>query len=256
PQGVVARITRPGQHQAATREITLTRWLASLGFPAVRPLPIDQPVHAAGRAATFWEELPPHRPGTTGDLAHLLRRLHDLPVPPHIAGQLGRLDPFVRLTDRIDTAAHLTPDDRRLLLDRTTALRAQWAALDRPADLSLVHGDAWPGNTASFPDGSVVLLDFERTALGPPQWDLTSTAVSADTLGTLTPDAYHRFATAYGTDVRTWDHYPLLRAIRELRLVTFAFQTTGQDPDALREAHHRLACLRGERGPRPWGWKP
>ncbi|EDY51767.1 conserved hypothetical protein [Streptomyces clavuligerus] len=106
------------------------------------------------------------------------------------------------------------------------------------------------------PGGSVVLLDFERTTPGPLQWDLTSTAVSADTLGTLTPNAYHRFTTAYGTDVRTWNHYPLLQAIREMRLVTFAFQTAAQNPDALPEAHHRLACLRGERGPRPWGWTP
>ncbi|MFJ4770845.1 cytochrome P450 [Streptomyces uncialis] len=48
----------PGQEQAAAREITVTRWLAALDFPAVRPLAIDQPVHAAGRTATFWEELP------------------------------------------------------------------------------------------------------------------------------------------------------------------------------------------------------
>ncbi|EFG03881.1 Hypothetical protein SCLAV_p0391 (plasmid) [Streptomyces clavuligerus] len=41
-----------------------------------------------------------------------------------------------------------------------------------------------------------------------------------------------------------------------MRLVTFAFQTAAQNPDALPEAHHRLACLRGERGPRPWGWTP
>ncbi|MEO3976882.1 aminoglycoside phosphotransferase family protein [Streptomyces sp. CAU 1734] len=253
--GIVVRIARPGQEQAAAREITVTRWLAELDFPAVRPLAINQPVHAAGRTATFWEELPPHHHGTTGDLAPLLRRLHDLPVPPTVAAALGHIDPFIRLTDRINAARHLDAPGRDLLLSRAAELRARWSALDHRTD-RLVHGDAWTGNTAVTPKGHAVLLDFERTALGPPQWDLTSTAVATDTLGNLSPTAYQQYVDAYGQDVRTWEHYPLFRDIRELRLVTFAFQIADQDPDAIPEARHRLACLQDERGPRPWGWTP
>ncbi|MFJ4774002.1 hypothetical protein ACIP88_33660 [Streptomyces uncialis] len=111
-------------------------------------------------------------------------------------------------------------------------------------------------DTALTRDGHAVLLDFERTALGPPQWDLTSTAVASDTLGNLSPTAYQHYADAYGQDVRTWKHYPLYRDIRELRLITFAFQTADHTPTALPEAHHRLACLKGDRGSRPWGWTP
>ncbi|MFJ4688267.1 phosphotransferase family protein [Streptomyces sp. NPDC088789] len=254
PEGIVVRIARPGQEHAAAREITVTRWLTTVGFPAVRPLAIDQPVHAAGRTATFWHELPPHHHGTTSDLAPLLRRLHDLPVPPDVAQVLGHTDPFVRLTERINAAPHLDQTARGFLLERATDLRAQWDTLDLSTDTRTVHGDAWPGNTAAVSDGDVFLLDFERTALGPPQWDLTSTAVAADTFGTLSPAEYRRFADVYGSDVRAWAHYPLLRGIRELRLVTFAFQVAAQSPGALHEARHRLACMRGERGPRPWNW--
>ncbi len=64
PNGVVARIARVGQEDAATREVLVTWWLAENGLPAVTPLPIEQPLQAAGRPVTFWEELPAHRPGT------------------------------------------------------------------------------------------------------------------------------------------------------------------------------------------------
>ncbi|MBB0246379.1 phosphotransferase, partial [Streptomyces alkaliphilus] len=79
--GVVVRIAREGQAEAAAREVAIARWLATSGVPAVRPLPIDQPVLAAGRPATFWEELPPHRPSTEKGPAPVLRHLHDLPIP-------------------------------------------------------------------------------------------------------------------------------------------------------------------------------
>ncbi|MFC4034899.1 hypothetical protein ACFO3J_26025 [Streptomyces polygonati] len=32
----------------------MTRWLGERGFPAVRPLPMAQPVQVEERAASFW----------------------------------------------------------------------------------------------------------------------------------------------------------------------------------------------------------
>ncbi|MGW6455184.1 phosphotransferase [Streptomyces sp. NPDC055078] len=114
PAGIVVRIARSGQDQAARREVAVTRWLHGQGFPAVRPLPMDQPVHAAGHAATFWEELPPHVHGTRADLAPLLRRFHALPAPSVLG--LEPLDPFVRLTERITGTRNLATADRSFLL--------------------------------------------------------------------------------------------------------------------------------------------
>ncbi|MGW1144956.1 phosphotransferase family protein [Streptomyces sp. NPDC002454] len=251
--GVVVRIARAGQSAAAAREVAVTRWLASEGLPTVRPLDREQPVHVGGRTATFWEELPPHRSGAPSDLAPLLRRLHELTPPVDLP--LGRMAPFVRVSARIEAARSLAEADRQFLLDRLDELQRAWAGLPAGRPLCVIHGDAWEGNCAVTSDGRRFLLDFERVSLGLREWDLTSTAIKKDSFGTLTAEEYDRFCAAYGYDVRTWSGYPVMRAVRELRLVTFAFQTAAQDPSALWQAEHRLACVRGLRGPRPWRWK-
>ncbi|WP_369201022.1 phosphotransferase family protein [Streptomyces sp. PU-14G] len=253
PDDVVARVARAGQEQAAAREVAVTRWLAKEGVPAVRPLDVDQPVLALGRPTTFWEELPPHRSGSGADLAPLLRRLHDLPPPGDLP--LDVMDPFVRLEDRLLSARILPEDDRRWLLDLLADLRAEWAQLPSGRQKSVIHGDAWAGNCAVTSQGEAYLLDFERTALGHPEWDLTSTAVGVDTLGNLSHDAYEGHCSAYGYDVRTWEGYPTMRAIRELRMTSFAFQAADERPEIREQAMYRLSCLRGRGGPRPWGWQ-
>ncbi|TDC25404.1 aminoglycoside phosphotransferase family protein [Streptomyces sp. 8K308] len=250
PGNIVVRISRGGQEAAAAREVAVTRWLADHDVPAVRPLPMDQPIVAGGRPATFWEELPPHRPGTAVDLAPLLRRLHDLPPPDF---PLGTWDPFVRLDTRIAAARSISDDDRGWLLRRLETLRREWLNLPPGQPECVIHGDAWGGNCALTADGPV-LLDFERTSLGRPEWDLTAVAVEHDTLAELSEAEYRRFCDAYGTDVMTWPGYPTLRGIRELRKVTFAFQIADQDPNAMPLAHYRIACLQGHHGPRPWTW--
>src|SRR5262249_2554491 len=113
-----------------------------------------------------------------------------------------------------------------------------------------------PGNVAVLDNGTALLLDFERTSIGPPEWDLTSTAVSRGTFAELSEADYLAYCHAYGDiDVERWPGYPALRDIRELRLVCFALQTAVQHPHAREQAALRLACLRGLRGPRPWRWK-
>ncbi|GAA2242631.1 MULTISPECIES: phosphotransferase family protein [Kitasatospora] len=255
--GVVARISRPGQWSAAAREVAVAHWLRCCGLPAVRPLDdCPGPVEVDLRPVTFWHELPPHRSARAAELAPLLRRLHGLPAPP--AGlRLGRLDPFVRLAERIEGATTLAESQRSWLRRRLADLTAAWAAelpAGRPA--TVIHGDAWGGNVAVTSDAAY-LLDFERTALGPPEWDLVSTAVDHRTFGLHSDREYTAFCATYGSDVTTWPGYPLLRSIRELRAVCYALQCAADAPHRHREqAHHRLACLQGRHGPRPWRWTP
>jgi aminoglycoside phosphotransferase (APT) family kinase protein len=248
---IVVRIARAGQEAAAAREVAVTRWLAEHDLPAVRPLPIEQPVHANGRSATFWEEIPVHRHGTETELAPLLRRLHNLPQPSF---PIGTVDPFVRMIDRITAARSVSDDDRQWLLHRLDALRQEWNDLPTGQPECVIHGDAWGGNVAVTESGTAYLMDFERTSVGPPEWDLTATAVDYETLGALSDEAYSRFCEAYGADVMTWPGYPTLRNIRELRKVTFALQIADDDPRATDQANYRIACIRGRKGPRPWGW--
>jgi aminoglycoside phosphotransferase (APT) family kinase protein len=253
PGHLVARVSRPGQLQSARREVTVSTWLQGRGFPVVRARSdLPQPIEVAGRAVTFWEELPPHTRARPADIGSLLRRLHAMPTDG-IA--LPPTDPFVQIETRINSLTFLEPADREWLLSAAAALRALYA--DRPpgSPNGLVHGDPWAGNVVITDDGPI-LLDLERFSLGPPEYDLVVVAASYTSYGLLTADQYHELTAAYGRDVTTWAGYPLLRDIRELRVATYAGQVALDHPEARDQAVHRMRCLQGRHGPRPWpGWR-
>ncbi len=151
----------------------------------------------------------------------------------------------------------LTPEERDWLRERLEDLERGYAELPPGLPHCVVHGDAWVGNVLSIGDGRAVLADFERSALGPPEWDLVSTAVKYDTLGGISEAQYTEFVAIYGHDVMSWEGFPVLRDIRELRMVTMAAQIGMENPATRGEATSRLAAIRGESGPRPWRyWRP
>ncbi|MFI7694268.1 phosphotransferase family protein [Nonomuraea sp. NPDC049655] len=253
PGGIVARVSRPGQLAAAKREVAVARWLEANHVPAVQTRPdIDQPIEVDGRAVTWWQELPPHRPGTALTVATALRHLHDLPPPT--AFDIGRLDPFVRLSERIDRASTLTEADRTWMRTHLAELKTRYEELPKGLPETVVHGDAWTGNVVTTDDGEAVLLDLERCSIGPPEWDLTSTAVKAFTLAGITANDYNTFVGTYEHDVTPWPGFEALRDIREFRMTCMAAQVAGENPQWHDEVLLRLACLRGEHGPRPWTW--
>jgi aminoglycoside phosphotransferase (APT) family kinase protein len=248
---IVARVSRPGQLAAAQKEIMVSRWLTSLNVPVVEALPeLDQPVTFDGRAVTFWRELPDHRYSTLTELASVLRRLHTLPPPDF---DLPPVAPFVRLRDRITRATGLAPEDRGWLLNHLAELEARYADLPPGLPRCAVHGDIWAGNVV-VADGVPILLDLERFAFGPPEWDLSSIAVDYTTFGDLTSEQWRQFADAYGYDVTGWAGFEILRAARELRKVTFALQMAAERPELAEQARYRLQCIQGHHGPRPWHW--
>lgn len=252
---VVVRIARPGQLAAARREVQIARWLAQQNVPAVRVLAtVSQPVESGGQAVTFWEELPAHRHGTPAQVAEAIRRLHDLPVPADVP--LGVLDPFVRLAGRIDAATTLSDGDRAWLRQRQTTLEARYAELPEGLPQCVVHGDAWVGNVVATQDGQVVLLDLERCAVGPPEWDLVSTAIKHTSFAWITATDYQDFCRRYGHDVTDWPGFGLLRDIRELRMTCYLAQRAAEHPEAKAEAQLRVDCLRDRAGSRPWAWTP
>lgn len=250
-QQAIVRIARTGQSAAASREVRVARWLAENDVPAVSVVDVEQPVEAGGRPVTFWKELPPHEQGTPRDVAQLLRKLHALPAPDL---DLGYLDPFVRIAERLQAAMTLDKADRAWLHGLHQDLVAAWADRSAGRPDCAVHGDAWPGNlirTASGP----VMMDLERFSLGPPEWDLVSTAVRRRTTGAVTAAEYDEFCAAYGSDVTDWPGYEILAGVRELRMVTYAAQHAASNPEWTDQAQYRVDCLRGRHGPRPWNWK-
>jgi aminoglycoside phosphotransferase (APT) family kinase protein len=251
PGKIVARVTRRGQLAAAAKEVQVSRWLTSLGVPVVEAIPdVEQPVAVDGRGVTFWRELPAHRFSTIPELAAVLRRLHELPAPDF---ELPPVAPFVRQRERIAEAAALNAEERDWLLRHLADLQDRYAHLPTGMPWCAVHGDAWAGNIVVTDDGPIV-LDLERFAHGPPEWDLTSIAVDYTTFGDLSAEQWCGFCERYGYDVTTWDGFEVLRDARELRKVTFAAQMAGQQPDLAEQAAYRLACIRGKCGQRPWGW--
>jgi len=255
PGGVVARIAKKGQNAAAAKEVNVARWLEDAGVSAVRVWrDLDQPVQVEDRSVTFWQELPPHEYGTTADVAAALRELHRLTPPATL--ELPELAPFVRVAQRIEAATTISVDDQNWLLDRLTKLKAAYDGLPPGLPRCVVHGDAWRGNVVIMADNTSVLLDLERCALGPPEWDLVSTAVTYVTTAGIDTNEWGSYCEVYGYDVTTWKGFEILRDIRELRQTTMAVQVAATNPQRYADqAAHRLACLRGQRGPRPWsGW--
>ncbi|SDU87959.1 phosphotransferase enzyme family protein [Jiangella alkaliphila] len=254
PGQVVARVGRSGQTAAAGNEVRVARWLERSGLAAVRVLPgVEQPVDVDGIPVTFWRALPPHQEAAHRQLAGVLRRLHALDPPGEFA--LPELAPFVRVRDRIEAAPTVSAADRRWLLGYLADLEARHAELPDGLAARAVHGDAWTGNVVSDDDGTVWLLDLERFAFGPPEWDLVSTAVRLTSFGTLDAAGYADFCAAYGYDVTGWAGYETLRDIRELRACSYMLQHAGRSDAARAEAELRVACLRGVSGDRPWRWR-
>ncbi|GAB2689562.1 phosphotransferase [Nocardia thraciensis] len=255
PGGVVVRISRPGQQAASRREVDVARWLKVSGVEAVRVIPeVQQPVEVDSRSATFWQELPPHQPGTPAQVAAALRQLHSLDLPATFT--LGKVEPFVRLEERIEAASILTDADKQWMRDHLVELRQRWANLPEGLPWCVIHGDAWVGNVVSTEDGRVILLDLERTSIGPPEWDLVHTAIKHSSFGWITKKQYAEFCDVYGYDVTNWDGFELLRDIREFRMTTMAIQVATADPASKDQALRRLSSIQGELGLRPWaGWR-
>ncbi|WP_433683372.1 phosphotransferase enzyme family protein [Nocardia sp. CA-119907] len=254
PGGVVARISRPGQLETARREVVVSRWLEDSGIRAVRVIrELQQPIEVEAQPVVFWHELPPHDISRPAQVGRMLRQLHDVPAPTDIG--LGRVQPFVRLDQRIEAAPSLTDDDRVWMHEHLASLEQRWADLPDGLPWCAIHGDAHEGNIVTADDGGAILLDLERFCIGPPEWDTVQTAVNWATCGWITEAEYKEFVTAYGHDIMGWDGFELLRDVREFRMTSWLAQLAAENPSLHEQAAHRVACLRGKEGERPWrGW--
>ena len=250
---LVARIARTADYLPDIEtEVAVARWLESVGLPAVRLAGPDvQPVVADGRVVTFWELITERAVyGSVAELAALLRWLHALEPPSSLV--LPELRPFGRVEPRIARAG-LSEDDRRFLRDRLADLRARYAALQFVLPPGPVHGDANVGNILRRQADSVaVLIDLDGFAAGPREWDLVLTAMYFERFGWHTAQEYAAFVGIYGFDVMGWPGYPVLADIRELTMVTWLAQNTGESPKIATEVAKRVADLRSGTGHRDW----
>lgn len=199
----------------------------------------------------FWESLgETEEYATVAELAELLRRLHDLEPPAGL--ELPELVPLGSVGRRIESAKHLSERDRGFLRERRAELDERYGELDFVLPRGVIHGDANIGNAVRDRDGRATLIDLDGFAVGPREWDLTLTALYYERLGWHTSAEYEDFVRVYGFDVMSWPGYPVMRAIRELIMVTWLAQNMGNGPEIVAEVNKRIADLRAGDGPRDW----
>ena len=249
---VVVRIARSAAYEPdARREVAVARWLEAEDYPAVRVLPVEQPLVIGDRVVTFWDALGDGEAyGSPPEVASLLVRLHTL-VPPGSLG-LKPLRPFARAERRIEHNGWLSPPDRAFLRERLEELKAAYGRLEFVLPAGVIHGDASVGNVIHDSDGTPVLIDLDGFAIGPREWDLVLTAIYYDSFGWHTKAEYESFAAVYGFDVMRWPGYPVLRDVREFLMVTWLSQKAGHDAQVAAEVRKRIAALRTGGSKRDW----
>jgi aminoglycoside phosphotransferase (APT) family kinase protein len=145
----------------------------------------------------------------------------------------------------------LTGADRDLLRGLRDELAVGWREATFELGTATVHGDADMDNLLRTSSGRVAAIDLETVAEGPPEWDLTLTALYFE-YGWFSRAQYDEFAEAYGYDVRSGSAWPVLRGIRMVRMVIWPAQSAADNPDRQAQLRHRLGTLRD--GTAPAGW--
>lgn len=242
---VVRMATTPALLHRTPTVIAAARWLAGHQAPAVRLAELPQPLTAtdgtgAAWTATTWhaeseQELEP----TGWDLGVLLRTVHSLPAPED---PLPRWDPLADIRRRLSDAEDLADSDREVLHRLVDELARDLATVRYALPPGPIHGDAHLGNLIPTARG-VVLCDFDSCAMGPREVDLVPTAV-----GQLrfrrSPRTQQELVDAYGTDVTSWSGWPVLRRLRELKLVTSALPILASQPEIADRWRERMRSLR------------
>ncbi|MEU4806345.1 phosphotransferase [Actinosynnema sp. NPDC023587] len=232
PNAVVVKISRPGSNPQQSLSnarglVSLVAWLTRHRVP-ISPLlhGVEQPVVIDNHVVTFWHHLPQDRPVSTEAIAKPLLALHQA-LQPSI--NLPAFDPITAITRSADASRILSDEHKVVIREKLDGLRTFWAHLVQATSPCLIHTDPQHRNTLwrpatggeraavrGFPT-SAILCDLDGVTLGPVEWDLVTVEVHCRRFGHAD---YETFAAAYGRDVREWQGYPKLRALRELRMIT------------------------------------
>lgn len=220
------------------RTVWVARWLARVGFPAVRLHGrCPQPVVAGDYLATLWTYLPQNGAHPSAEwLAAPLRALHQLEAP----FALPPWDPIVDARRRLSAANGLSGEDQAFLERWCDELAAELPTLSYALPSGLIHGDAYPGNLlTSAGEDEVVLCDLDQVSVGPREWDLVPVVVNAMRFGRDLAAA-RRFLTRYGFDVTAWPGFSVLRRVRELTMLTGVVPVLSSSPSIAREFARRI----------------
>ncbi|MGH3897666.1 MAG: phosphotransferase enzyme family protein [Pseudonocardiaceae bacterium] len=243
----VVRVMRPTTSEAdVQREIELAREFARLDVPAVRlaDLTAQQPLKAHDCLGTAWERLKePDHGSLYGPFGQLLRTFHQRTTQLRLPLEPWR--PLASSDRRLaELPGYYTPEDIAMLTRWSRQIAVELDQVKPVLPGGVIHGQAEVGNVLLHA-GNPVLIDFERVAIGPWEWDLIDTAVTVTRFG-LPEQRYLNFADAYGFDVRAWNGYEIYRRLWELRATTWFMQNGQHSREAAREVEVRLQTWRDE----------
>lgn len=250
---IVIKIARKGTpFTDVLRTVEFVRWLMDQGFPTV-PLHggVTQPVVIDGHPVTFWTYLPQDTgaPITAADLATPLHALHRLPPAP-VA--IPTLDNLGAVRAGLAAVQNLPDEDLHYLRARAEQLERAQRLVTYLHHPTLIQGDPQHRNALrDIGGGRTVLCDWDTIANGQPEWDLVTVEIHCRRFG-YGARHYEEFAAAYGFDVTEWPGYPVLRDIRELRMITTNASKATHRPGTLAEVRRRIAALRQGDVRRQW----
>ncbi|MDQ3150704.1 MAG: aminoglycoside phosphotransferase family protein [Actinomycetota bacterium] len=240
---IVVRLSSatPTHEARAALVVSVTRWIADHGGPALAPTSHPQPVRERGTVATLWPYLPSPNIPQARDLAMAVRELHHVatPTPPPAHEPLARLHEALDLDTMRDQPV-LPTDTRQWLLTRAARLQHAYDMTVTPLGRGLVHADVQPDNLLQDHDGRWLLIDWDRASYGPRELDLAFAI----------PDHFHgpdsdraEFSAAYGHDITAWTGWTLIRDLTELHSLAGYIRRAATNPAARDELHHRVDSL-------------
>jgi len=237
---VMVKVVRPGISHTKN-VVELVSWLVDQRVPTVELVDgIRQPLELAGCSVALWHYLPQDRPISAGDIAAPLLALHSVPSPP-VA--LPELDPLGAIHRSILASRIISDSERGTLLRHWARLVDLVPGLRYASGARLIHGDPQHRNTLwDRRTGLPVLCDWESAAVGHVEWDLVTIEVHCRRFGFPAAD-YDDFCRRYGRDVRDWEGYPVLRDLRELRMITTNARKSASGTPAAIEVRRRIADL-------------
>ncbi|WP_282697625.1 phosphotransferase [Streptomyces sp. CC208A] len=247
---VVAKIARKGTDvESVARTVAFVRWLIEADFPTVSLHPCDQPLIVDGHAVTFWTYLPqPEYPVAAGQLAGPLKALHLLPPPPIT---LAEHDNIRAIRRSLAAITCLPAAAIRYMEEEADRLEEELRHVRFALAPGLIQGDPQHRNALHTTDGAAVLCDWDTVAQGQPEWDLVTVEVHCRRFG-YGQAHYQTFADTYGWDITKTTGYPVLRDIRELRMISTNARKVRHAPRTLSEIQRRIDGLRRRDGQLSW----
>jgi hypothetical protein len=240
-QPVVVKIARRGSSLTEVAgTVRFVQWLMDQGFPTapLHPVP-GQPVIADGHGVTFWTYLPqPDHPVSAAQIAGPLRVLHSLPAPPFT---IRPLDNVAAIRASLAATNSLSSKMRRFLSARLDQLEPALNAVKFQLDEGILQGDPQHRNALHY-GRHAVLCDWDTVAWGNAEWDLVTIEIHCRRFG-YSHHHYRAFVDTYGHDVTDWEHYPVLRDLRELRMITTNARKVAYAPDTAAEVNRRIEGL-------------